>query len=251
LAFCLLNSQLGILNAQLFKPITDHRSLITDSMEKPMRWLYTYLIVLVMAVVFCPVPSAHALSVGAPVRTLETGGFSLSGSIGYTTLDIRNKDVTSKSFMFKGAFAGADGIMPYMKLGFADLEAGSFEGSLDLAYGGGVLLDLVSQESGAGFKASLDAQILWSQSSEAGNTVDVLESQLSLIGSARTGGTNAYAGFSSSFINLDGAGQNENENGQAHLLFGVDYFMDYNFYLNAEAHLFGQNMLNIGVGYQF
>ena len=216
-----------------------------------MRSLYTCLVALVVAVVFCPVPSAHALSVGAPVRTLETGGFSLSGSIGYTTLDIRNEDVTSKSFMFKGAFAGADGIMPYLKLGFADLEAGPVKGSLDFAYGGGVLLDLVSQESGSGFRASLDAQIVWSQSSEAGTTLDLLESQLSLIGSARTGGTNAYAGFSSSFISLDGAGGKNDENGQAHLFFGVDYFMDYNFYLNAEAHLFGQNLLNIGVGYQF
>jgi hypothetical protein len=234
-----------------FKPITDHRSPITDSMEKPMRSLFTCLVALVMGVVFYPVPSAHALSVGAPVRTLETGGFSLSGSIGYTTLDIRDEDVTSKSFMFKGAFAGADGIMPYLKLGFADLEAGSFEGSLDFAFGGGVLLDLVSQESGAGFRASLDAQILWSKSSEAGNTMYVLESQLSLIGSARTGGTNAYAGLSSSFINVDGSGLNESESGQAHIFFGVDYFMDYNFFFNAEVHLFGQNMLNVGVGYQF
>ena len=216
-----------------------------------MKTFLTCLIALVMVALFCPLPSAHALSVGAPVRTLETGGFSLSGSIGYTTLDIRDEDVTSKAFMFKGAFAGGDGIMPYLKLGFADLEAGTVKGSLDFAYGGGVLLDLVSQESGSGFRASLDAQILWSQSSEAGTTLDLLESQLSLIGSARTGGTNAYAGLSSSFISLDGAGGNNDENGQAHLLFGVDYFMDYNFYLNVEAHLFGQNLLNVGVGYQF
>ena len=216
-----------------------------------MRSLYTCLVALVMAAVFCPVPSVHALSVGAPVRTLETGGFSLSGSIGYTTLDIRDEDVTSKSFMIKGAFSGGSRLMPYLKLGFADLEARSFEGSLDFAYGGGVLLDLVGQESDSGFRASLDAQILWSQSSEASNTVDMMESQLSLIGSTRTGGTNVYGGFSTSFINLDGPGWNEDENGQTHLLFGVDYFMDYNFYFNAEAHLFGQNMLNIGVGYQF
>jgi hypothetical protein len=226
-------------------------SRITNYMEKLMRTLFTGMIALVMAVVFCPVPSAHALSVGAPARTQETGGFSLSGSIGYTTMDVRDVELTSKSFFFKGAFAGADGIMPYLKLGFADLEAGSFEGSLDLAYGGGLLLDLVSQESGAGFKASLDAQMLWSESSEAGTTLDMLESQLSLLGSVRTGGTNTYAGISSSFINLDGGSQSRDENGQTHLFFGIDYFMDYNFYFNAEAHLFGQNMVNVGVGYQF
>lgn len=216
-----------------------------------MKSLVTLPVTILVLVLLLPVPQVHALSVGAPVRTLEDGGFSLSGSIGYTTLDIRDEEVTSKSFFFKGALTAGDGIMPYLKVGFADLEVGSFEGSLDFAFGGGVLLDLVTQKSGSGFRASLDAQILWSESSEGDTTLDLLESQLSLIGSARTGGTNAYAGFASSFIKLDGGGINEDENGQAHLFFGVDYYMDYNFYLNVEAHLFGQDMLNVGVGYQF
>jgi hypothetical protein len=220
-------------------------------MEKPMRTFFACLIILVTALVLCPVPQAHALSVGAPVRTLDTGGFSLSGSIGYTELDIRDEEVTSKSFFFKGAFPGTDRLMPYLKLGFADLEAGPIEGSLDFAYGGGVLLDLVDSESESGFRASLDAQVLWSESGEGGTTYDLFETQLSLIGSARTGGTSAYAGIAASFINVDGGGLNEDENGQTHLLFGVDYFMDYNFYFNAEAHLFGQDSLNVGVGYQF
>ena len=216
-----------------------------------MRTIFTCLIALVTLAVFCPVPLAHALPVGAPVRTLETDGFSSSGSIGYTTLDIRDEEVTSKSFIFKGAFAGGNRIMPYLKLGFADLEVGSFEGALDFAFGGGVLLDLISQEEESGFRASLDAQVLWSKSSAGGTNLDLVESQLSLIGSVQTGGTNAYAGLASSFINLDGGPYNEDENGQGHMFFGVDYFMDYNFYFNAEAHLFGQNMLNIGVGYLF
>lgn len=203
-----------------------------------------------LALIF-PTQPAHALPVGAPVRTLEEGQFSLSGSIGYTSLDIRNEDVKSKSFFFKGAFPAGNGIMPYVKLGFADLEAGSVQGSLDLAYGGGVLLDIFTQESGNGFRASLDAQIQWSESSESGTTLDVVESQLSLLGTVRSSGTNAYAGISSSFINFDGGSSSGDENGQGHLVFGVDYFMDYNFYFNAEAHLFGQDSLNVGVGYQF
>lgn len=201
--------------------------------------------------VFTPVPTARALPVGAPVRTLETGGFSLSGAIGYTKLDIRNEEVTSKSFLLKPAFRAGDGIMPYLKIGFADLEAGSFKGSLDFAYGGGVLVDLVTQESGSGFRASLDAQVLMSQSSEGSTDVDLVESQLSLLASVRSAGTNAYTGISTSFINLDGGGMNEDESGQGHIFFGVDYFMDFNFYFNAEAHLFGQNQLNIAVGYLF
>ena len=220
-------------------------------MEIPMRTLLVCLTVLAALVMLYPVPYAHALPVGAPVRTLETGGFSLSGSIGYTSLDIRDEEVKSKSFFLKGAFAGGDGIMPYLKLGFSDLKAGGVEGSLGFGFGGGVLLDFLTQESGSGFRGSLDAQVLWSQSSEGSTTLDMVETQLSLIGSTRSGGTNAYAGISSSFVNFDGGGMNADENGQGHLLFGVDYYMDYNFYFNAEAHLFGQDMLSIGVGYQF
>jgi hypothetical protein len=191
---------------------------------------------------------AQALPVGAPSRTLELGGFSLTGSIGYTSLEIRDVDVNSKSFLFKGTFGGASGVTPYFKLGFADLEAdGGFKGSMDLAYGGGVLLDIVTQESGSGFRASLDAQVQWTKSSEGSASYDLFEGQLALMGSTKSGGTNGYAGIAASFINLDVP----DDNGQGHLFFGVDYFMDYNFYFSTEVHIFGQDMLSVGVGYQF
>ncbi|MDF1535396.1 MAG: hypothetical protein P1S46_02705 [bacterium] len=193
-------------------------------------------------------PSAHALPVGAPGRTVEVGGFSLSGTIGYTDLEVRNSDVTTKSFFFKGAFGGTDGVTPYLRLGFADLEVeGGFKGNLGFAFGGGVLLDLITQQSGSGFRVSLDSQAQWSESSEGSASYDMFEGQVSLLGSARSSGTNAYAGIATSFINLDG----EKDDGQAHLFFGMDYFMDYNFFFSAEAHLFGQDTLSIGVGYNF
>lgn len=216
-----------------------------------MRSFLTSLAILLILPAFIAVPGAQALSLGAPARTIETGGFSLSGSIGYTTLDVRDEEVTSKSFFVKSAFGGAEGVMPYLKVGFADLEAGGFEGSMDLAFGGGILFDILTQRSGSGFRAGLDAQVQWIQSSEGSVSLDMFESQVSLMGSVRTGGTSTYGGLSTSFINLDGGGVSEDENGQSHLFFGVDYYMDYNFYFNAEAHLFGQNMVSVGVGYQF
>lgn len=195
---------------------------------------------------------ALALPIGGPARTLEPGGFSLTGSIKYTSMEVRDVDVTSKAFLFKGAFGGTSGVTPYFKLGFADLEAdGGFKGSLDFAYGGGVLLDLITQESGAGFRVSLDGQAQWSESSEGSTTVDLFEGQLALLGSTRSSGTNGYAGIAASFISLDGAGNSEDDNGKGHLFFGVDYFMDYNFYFSAEVHLFGQDTVAVGVGYQF
>ena len=216
-----------------------------------MRSFVACLITFATLTICYPVPVVHALSVGAPVRTLEEGGFSLSGSIGYTKLDIGDLEVNSKSFFFKGAFPAGERLMPYLKIGFADIEEGSFQGSLDFSYGGGVLLDLISPDSEVGFRGCLDAQIIWIDSSEGSSSRDLFETQLSFIGSVRSGGTEAYGGISSSFVSLDGGGVNEDENGQGHLFFGVDYYMDYNFYFNAEAHLFGQNMLNVGVGYKF
>ncbi|UCG39052.1 MAG: hypothetical protein JSV00_02100 [bacterium] len=209
-------------------------------------------VIIGLLTVFLPFAGAHALPVGAPVRTVEAGGFSLSGSIGYTSMEVDNVDVKSKSFMTKGSFGAGDGVMPYIKLGFADLEVdGGFEGTLDFAFGGGVLMDIVTQESGSGFRFSFDAQVLWCSSSENSGSYDLFEGQLTLLGSTRNGGTSPYAGLSASFVNLDGGGVSASENGRAHILFGVDYFMDYNFYFNAEAHLFGEDQVSVGVGYKF
>ena len=151
-------------------------------MEIAMRSFCACLITFTILTILCPVPPVHALSVGAPVRTLEDGGFSLSGSIGYTKLDIRDLEVKSKSFFFKGAFPAGDRLMPYLKIGFADIEVGSFQGSLDIAYGGGVLLDLISPDSEVGFRGCLDAQIIWIDSSEGSSSRDLFETQLSLKG---------------------------------------------------------------------
>jgi DNA helicase HerA-like ATPase len=74
---------------------------------------------------------------------------------------------------------------------------------------------------------------------------------LAILGSTKSGGTNAYAGLAASFLSFDGGGANADDNGKAHIFFGMDYFMDYNFYFNAEAHLFGEDTLSVGVGYLF
>lgn len=190
---------------------------------------------------------ANALPVGAPSRTLETGGFSLSGSIGYTDMEVDDRDVSSKSFFMKGAFGTVSGLTPYFKLGFADLESGDFEGNLDFGFGGGVLLDLFSQKSGSEFRLSLDTQVGWVNSSEGSDSRDFFEGQLAILGSARTGGTQTYGGMAASFLEMDSA----EENGKGHIFFGMDYFIDFNLYFNAEAHLFGENTLILGVGYLF
>jgi len=198
-------------------------------------------------ILFSCVAPVQALPVGAPSRTLDAGGFSLTGLIGYTDMEVDERDVSSKSFFLKGAFEGASGLTPYFKLGFADLEAGSFEGSLDFGYGGGVLLDIFTQQTGREFRVSLDTQVNWVESSEGSDSRDLFEGQLALFGSTKSGGTQTYGGFAASFLKLDST----EENGKGHLFFGVDYFMDFNFFFNAEAHFFGESALILGVGYLF
>ncbi len=98
---------------------------------------------------------------------------------------------------------------------------------------------------------SVDTQVLWIGSSEAGADYDLFEGQLAVLGSLKSGGTTGYGGFASSFLNLDGGGASRDEGAQGHLFFGLDYFMDYNFYFNIEAHLFGEDAISAGVGYIF
>jgi hypothetical protein len=54
-----------------------------------------------------------------------------------------------------------------------------------------------------------------------------------------------------SYVDLEGEGNNLSDKSIPHLLFGLDYFMDFNFYFNLEAHLFGENSISLGVGYLF
>ncbi len=209
--------------------------------------------IIVAALLLITPMSASALNVGAPSMPVDDGGSALSGSIGFFSVDVENVDVDSKSFILKGIFGISDSVAPYFKLGFADIsvDADAFEGNLGFAYGGGILLDIVSPGEGEGLTVSLDTQVLWIGSSEAGADYDLFEGQLAVLGSLKSGGTTGYGGFASSFLNLDGGGVSRDEGAQGHLFFGFDYFMDYNFYFNIEAHLFGEDAISAGVGYVF
>jgi hypothetical protein len=195
----------------------------------------------------------HALSVGGPAGTVEAGKTSLTGSLGYSSFDLEDVDLSSKSFLFKGAFGGSPGVTPYLKVGFADLKADdwSVEGSLDFALGGGVTLGLLRPQSENGLEVALDTQLMWWDSKDGGNKLDIFHGQVSVLGAMKGGGTNPYAGIATNFITVGGGPDELKESGKAHLFFGVDYFMDYNFFFNLEAHLFNENTVSLGVGYLF
>jgi len=170
----------------------------------------------------------------------------------YSSFELENTDVTSRSFIFKGTYGASDKFSPYLKVGFSDIELeGGFGGSLGFAMGGGVSFDVISSPEDSGFSAVLDAQAMWSDSSDGGVSHDLFQGQVALLGIVESGGTKSYAGFASSFVTVDDGGIDINENGSAHILFGVDYFMDYNFFLNLEAHIFNGNTISVGVGYIF
>ena len=196
---------------------------------------------------------AKALNVGSPGKSVDLGGSVLSGSIGFLSVDVEDVEVDSKFFLFKGAFGVSENLTPYFKVGFADISvnAAGFEGNLGFAFGGGFLLDLVSPGDEEGLTVSLDSQVLWTGSSEAGADYDLFQGQLAVMGSMKSGGTTGYGGLAASFLTLDGGGLTRDESARGHIFFGFDYFMDYNFFFNIEAHLFGQSMISAGVGYLF
>ena len=215
-------------------------------MRKGLILLFSAMVLLV------GVPGVQAINVGGPAGFLDQGKTSISGSVGYAELDIDGHKVTSKSFMGKGMIGLSPKVTPYLKLGFADMSANdySFDGNLGFSYGGGVVVKLFAPEQ-SDFSINLDTQLLWSNSSEGGQNFDLLQQQLALLGIVKSGGTTGFAGFAVEFMTLDGPPSGLSENGQGFLIFGMDYFMDFNFYFSMEAHLFGEDAVSVGVGYRF
>ncbi len=194
----------------------------------------------------------YALDVGAPGEALERGQASLSGSIGYSEVEIDKTDVSSASFMFKGVYGVSQVVNPYLKIGTADLRVSDlgFGGSLGFAYGGGVLFRVFSPQESS-LSINVDAQAQWRQSKESSRSYEMFEGQVALLGAVKSGGTNGYGGFAFSYADLQGEGNSLSEKTIPHLLFGLDYYMDFNFFFNMEAHLFGENSISLGVGYLF
>ena len=207
---------------------------------------------LTVCLILVAASSAHAITIGSPAGPVELGGTVLSGSISYTASEIEDVDVNSKSFLIKAAFGPMEGISPYFRLGFTDLSVDpSFEGSLGFTYGGGAMFTLVRPQNENGLTLSLDTQVLWYSTKEGSDSFDVFNGQAALVGSVKSGGTVGFAGLATSFVNLDGGGGSLDESGMTHLFFGMDYFMDFNFFVNLEAHLFGEDSISLGVGYKF
>ena len=214
--------------------------------------LNRYLLIPVFALALLFSQYAYALDVGSPGEALERGQASLSGSIGYSEVEIDKTDVSSASFMFKGTYAVSQVVNPYIKLGTADLRVSDFGfgGSLGFAYGGGVLFRVFSPEESS-LSINVDTQAQWRQSKESSTSYDMFEGQVALLGSVKSGGTNGYGGLAFSYVDLKGEGNSLSEKTIPHLLFGLDYYMDFNFFFNMEAHLFGENSISLGVGYLF
>lgn len=211
-----------------------------------------FLVALVTAAILASSPAAYCLGIGSPGKTLDLGGSSISGSFGLTEMEVDDVDVESKSIIFKGAVGAREGLTPYLKLGFADLErGGGFQGNLGFAWGGGVLFELVAPGERSGLSVDLDLQILFWDSEDGGSSIDVLEGQAALLGSMKSGGTTGYGGIALTAVEVDGAGQDLDESTLGHLFFGVDYLIDFNWYFSAEAHLFGQDSITLAVGYLF
>lgn len=191
--------------------------------------------------------AAPALDVGGPGRDLEVGKSVTGVGFSYTSFELGAEDFSSRALMGKAAFGVAAGVTPYLKVGFADLSAPAGDGTLGFAYGGGVLLRLMSPASPDGLSLAADLQGVRAESEISGVSVPATHLQGALLGSTRSGGTTTYGGIAVTSIDVKGSSGKT----RSHVLFGFDYLVDLNFFLTGEAHLFGEDSLSFGVGYQF
>jgi hypothetical protein len=208
------------------------------------------LLALLAAVLLLPA-SSFALGVGGPGRDLELGKTSLGAGFSYSSYQLDKVDCANIDFSGKFAFGVAPGVTPYFRLGFSTLSIGSEDGTLGFAYGGGVLLRLMAPPSPDGLSLLTDLQVMRGESEVGGGSFTHTRIQGALFGSLRSGGTTTYGGVAATSYAIDAPGPDPSSEVKTHLFFGLDYFVDFSFYLNAEAHLFGEDTVSLGVGYLF
>ena len=201
------------------------------------------------------------------LNAAQIGG--LAGTVGGQLLTITaqwglvNRDVTingsqkgdydSRSFSLKGTYGVSDILDLYANLGYADIQNldGHDDTTLGDLFGGGFkYLFFEGPESGVRFSISGDIQFLKSNSN--GVSVDYQEISGAAIVSKNYGHLSPFAGVKFSDISIDIAGTEtikpEDNTG---LFAGLDYFVNPNVYFTGEIHVFAENSIYVGAGYNF
>lgn len=225
--------------------------------------MFKKLFVILSMLLLFPV-GAIAGQVGGLADQLGGQLLTVTGYIGFVDRDIKmspggaDDDFTSRVFAVKATYGLNDRVDLYATLGLADLQdINGFDGALGNIVGGGVKLLIIEGANRTRLTFNGDVKRLLTDDTVAGQDVDAeyLEYSASLIVSKKSGNLTPYGGIKLSKVNIDFDGwagvKDAEEEKDAGLFAGVDYFVNPNVYFTGEIHVFAENTLYAGVGYNF
>ena len=163
-----------------------------------------------------------------------------------------DENFTSNMLTVRATYGLSDRVDLYATIGKANIQGlGDFDGSLEDIYGGGVKFLLFEGVNKTRITINADARFL--ETSEGGVDADYRELSAAVIISKRRGNLTPYGGIKLSDVEIDISGQPgewEEKKGTGFFA-GVDYFVNPNVYFTGEIHVFAENTVYAGVGYNF
>ena len=172
-------------------------------------------------------------------------------------LNAEDKDFESNMLTARVTYGLSDKVDLYATIGKADLQGpGGFNGSLENIYGGGVKFLLFEGVNKTRITINADARFF--ETSDGEDDAEYQELSAAVIISKKRGNLTPYGGIkvSNVEIDMDFLGSNKNdgkweEDDSTGFFAGGDYFVNPNVYFTGEIHVFAENTIYAGVGYNF
>lgn len=200
--------------------------------------------------------AAMAGQIGGLAGNIGGQMLTVTADIGYNARDVEkggSKDeLSSRSFVIKTTYGLSDSLDIFVSLGFADVQdIGDFNGALGTLYGGGFKY-LLFGGGGNETQVSINGNFETFESEDSGKEADYQEYHIAAVVSKKSGNVTPFGGIkiSDAEVDIEGTGKYDADDNFG-LFGGVDYFVNPNVYFTGEVHIFDENTIYIGVGYNF
>ena len=155
-------------------------------------------------------------------------------------------DLKSNTLTVRATYGFSDKLDIYATVGKANIDGlDAVDESLETLLGGGIKFLLFEGVNNTRVTINADGRFL-----EVSNA-DYREFSAAVIISKKSGNLTPYGGLKLSDVEIDIVGDNWEEEKNTGFFAGVDYFVNPNVYFIGEIHVFAENTLYAGVGYNF